>query len=62
MKLLTPRDVAEILQVSYEAALAFIRCSGIDYVKIGRQYRVSEEKLEAYLRKKGKIHIDLNDI
>lgn len=57
-KLLTPRDVAEILGVSYETALAFIRYSGIDYVKIGRQYRVSETKLEAFLDKRGTTVVD----
>lgn len=51
--LLTPCDVAEILGVSYATALAFIKYSGIDCIKIGRQYRVSEEKLIAFLAKKG---------
>ena len=58
-KLLTPIEVAQVLQVSYETALAFIRYSGIDFVKVGRQYRVSEEKLSAFLNKRGQIHIDL---
>ena len=58
-KTLTPKELASILQVSYESALAFIKHSGIDYIKIGRQYRVTEEKLKAFLAKKGKIHIDI---
>ena len=51
-EMLTPKEVAEILKVSYETALEFIRYSGIDYIKIGRQYRVSREKLKKYLNKK----------
>lgn len=59
MKLLTPREVAEILKVSYEVALAFIKYSGVDYIKIGRQYRVSEDKLMAFLSKRGKTIVEL---
>lgn len=58
-ELLTPREVAEILKVSYESALSFIRYSGIEYLKIGRQYRVSRDKLAAFLQKKGCICVDL---
>ena len=57
--MLTPKDVAAILKISYEAALAFIKHSGIDYHRIGNQYRVSAEKLRAFLNRKGHTHIDL---
>lgn len=60
-KLLTPKDVAEILQVSYDSALAFIKYSGLDFLQIGRQYRVSEDKLRAFLAKKGSTIVDLNE-
>lgn len=59
-KMLTPREIADVLQVSYESALAFIRYSGIDYIKIGRSYRVAENKLMAYLQQTGQTCIDLN--
>lgn len=59
-KMLTPKDVAKILKIGYEAALAFIKYSGIDYHKIGNQYRVSAEKLQAFLNKKGPTYTDLN--
>ena len=59
--MLTPQEVAAILQVSYDTALAFVKYSGIDYVKVGRQYRVAEDKLKAYLMKKGHTIVDLND-
>lgn len=58
-EMLTPREVAAILKISYEAALAFIRYSGIDYHRIGNQYRVSAEKLRTFLNRKGPIHTDL---
>lgn len=57
--MLTPKEVAVILKISYEAALAFIKYSGIDYHRIGNQYRVSAEKLRAFLSKKGPTHTDL---
>lgn len=60
--MLTPRDVARILGISYETALAFIRSSGIDYIKVGRQYRVSEEKLEAFLLKRGQTYVRIDDL
>ena len=59
LEMLTPKDVAAILKVNYETALAFIKYSGIDYHKIGNQYRVSEEKLRAFLNKKGPTYTDL---
>lgn len=58
--MLTPHDVADILKVSYETALEFIKYSGIDYVKVGRQYRVSKDKLAAFLQKKGRTIIDID--
>ena len=61
-EMLTPRKVAEILKISYENALAFIKYSGIDYHKIGNQYRVSAEKLRAFLSKKGSTHTDLTGV
>ena len=58
-EMLTPKEVAAILKISYESALAFIKYSGIDYIRIGNQYRVSTEKLKAFLNKKGQTVTDL---
>ena len=58
--MLTPKEVSKILKISYEAALAFIKYSGIDYHKIGNQYRVSADKLRVFLNKKGPTYTDLN--
>ena len=46
---LTAYEISEILKISYEKALDFIKYSGIPYAKIGRQYRVSEKMLYNYL-------------
>lgn len=61
LKMLTPNEVAQVLNVSYETALAFIKYSGVDFVRVGRQYRVSEEKLSTFLNKRGQIHIDISE-
>ena len=58
-EMLTPKEVAAILKISYESALAFIKYSGIDYIRVGNQYRVSAEKLKAFLNKKGQAVTDL---
>ena len=58
-EMLTPREVAEILKISYESALAFIKYSGIDHHVISGRYRVSAEKLQAFLNKKGTSYTDL---
>ena len=49
-QMLTPREVADRLKISYEKALEIIRFSGLKYSKIGRQYRVSEEELTSFLK------------
>ena len=53
-EMLTAQDVADFLKISYHEALVFIRFSGIDYIKIGNRYRVSKDKLIAYINAKGK--------
>ena len=52
-KMLTAYEIAEILKISYHKSLDFIRYSGIDYIKIGSQYRVSADKLYAFIAAKG---------
>lgn len=48
---LTPIEISKMLQLSYEKTLDFIKTSGVSFVKIGRQYRVSEASLNAFLSK-----------
>lgn len=61
MNFLTPHEVADILRVSYDTALTFVKYSGLDYIRVGHQYRVSEAKLKAFLSQKGNICIDLTE-
>ena len=49
MKMLTPNDIAELMQVSYETALNFIKASGIPYIMVGHQYRVSDTAFENFV-------------
>ena len=50
---LTPSQIAEILQIGRDSAYELVR--SLPHLKIGRQYRVSREAFEAYLKdtKKG---------
>ena len=52
--MLSPAEIAQILKISYHKALEFVKFSGIDYIKIGSQYRVSKEKFYAFVNSKGR--------
>ena len=47
-KYLTVTEVAEMLKVSYDTALHFIKYN-VEFVLVGRQYRVLESKLNEVL-------------
>ena len=49
MKMLTPYEVAEALQVSYDTVLGLIKQGELPCIKIGRQYRVSEKALNEFI-------------
>ena len=57
MEFLTAEDIATLLKISYVNALAFIKFSGIDYITVGRQYRVLKNKFEAFVSKKGHTNV-----
>ena len=48
-KYMTVSEIAEMLRISYDKALEFVKYSGVEHVQIGRQYRVLESKLNAFL-------------
>lgn len=50
LELLTVSEVAEILRVSYETALEYIKVHKLA-IRVGRQYRVQKDSLLAHLRK-----------
>lgn len=49
-ELLTIYEVAEILRVSYETALMYVKQHNLA-IQIGRQYRVPKDRLAAHLTK-----------
>ena len=57
---ITPREVADLLQISYENALNLIKYSGVKHVKIGRQYRVDKTTLLTFLQKQGTYGIRIS--
>lgn len=61
MKMLSPAEVAERLNVSYDTALQMIKYSGIPYVKIGRQYRVSENVINDMINQNEIVIIDYDE-
>lgn len=62
MKMLSPAEVAERLNVSYDTALQMIKYSGIPYVKIGRQYRVSEAVIDDIVNQTDVVVIDYDKV
>lgn len=58
-ELLTIYEVAEILRVSYETALMYVKQHNLT-IKIGRQYRVPKDRLAAHLTKQPTTLIKLN--
>jgi len=47
---MTPAEVAKILQVSEEDVMAAIEDKSLKAKKIGKAYRVSKESLQEFLR------------
>ena len=62
MKMLTPAEVAERLNISYDTALRLIKTSGIAYLKIGRQYRVSEAVIDELTSLDETVIVDFEDV
>ena len=61
-EMLTPKEIAKILHLSYETTLAFVKHSGIDYLKVGNQYRVEASKLRAFVMASGQQNVNLNGV
>ena len=59
--MLTPAEVAERLSISYDTSLHMIKYSGLPYVKIGRQYRVSEDVINDMMMQKDTVIITYED-
>lgn len=61
MKMLTPAEVAERLRVSYDTALHLIKYSGLPYLRIGRQYRMSEVVLDDLITRAYVVTVDYDE-
>lgn len=59
--MLTAVEISEFLKISYEKALGFIKYSGIDYIRVGRQYRVCEKKFWEFIGQKGRISVEISE-
>lgn len=46
---LTPKDIAKVLQISRNTAYEVIHCKGFPIMKVGKQYRVSREQFINWL-------------
>lgn len=55
MEFLTPKEVARLLKISYVRALDFIKYSGVQYVKIGNQYRVNRVVFDKFINTKNNV-------
>ncbi len=56
--LLTPRDVAERLQLSPRTVLEWLRWGDLPGMKVGHSGRVQEEDLTAFLQRQRQIQDD----
>jgi len=53
----TPKEVGDILKLNYRKILDLIIIGKLSAIRIGRQYRISENELKEYLEKqKYKVH------
>lgn len=59
IELLTVQEVADVLRVSYETALQYVKQNNLA-IKVGRQYRVPRDKLATHLTKQPTTPIKLN--
>ena len=48
-KLMTPEEVAEVLQLHHLTVLKFIRSKKLKSIKLGRVYRIKKDDLENFL-------------
>ena len=50
-KILTPKEIAKILKISMDKTYELIQSPGFPKIKIGRQYRISEEEFNKWIKK-----------
>ena len=50
-KILTPKEVSKILKISMDKTYELIQSPGFPKIKIGRQYRISEEEFDKWIKR-----------
>ena len=58
-KLLTPKDIQQILGISKTNTYRLIRQKGFPQITIGRKYFVQESKLNQYLNEQNKAKVNI---
>ena len=62
MEMLTAKDLATALRVSYDTALNLIKYSGLPHMKIGRQYRISKAVIDDLINQNETVIIDYDEV
>ncbi len=58
-KFYNARDITEIMGICYAKALAFIKYSGIKYIKINRTYLIEKSVFERFIEETKIIEVEL---
>lgn len=58
MNILTTEDIQNMLKISPKQAKALMRTEGFPSIKIGREYRVTEQALTDWIRTTKEIKLD----
>ena len=58
MNILTTKDIQNILKISHKKAKALMRTEGFPAVKIGRDYRVTEEAFSEWMSNPKAVKLD----
>ena len=58
MNILTTKDIQNLLQISHKKAKALMRTDGFPAVKIGRDYRVTEEAFTEWMSSPKAVKLD----
>lgn len=58
MNILTTKDIQNMLKISHKKAKALMRTEGFPAVKIGRDYRVTEEAFSEWMSNPKAVKLD----
>lgn len=52
MKVYTAKEIADIMQMNVQTVLKYLRENKIEHIKIGTNYRVTQEQLDKFMKSK----------